>query len=124
VFNKPPAGGFCYAIYPSAQGFHRKPVVNKAIIFSTIIVLISACSNSVGRNIDADGVQQIHKGSTTRAELISLFGQPDTETPYPDGQQLLMWTYSEARAMDTTEGKTLTVQMKNGRVFSYVLSKS
>lgn len=98
--------------------------MNKAIIFSAIIVLISACSNSVGRNIDADGVQQIHKGSTTRAELISLFGQPDTETPYPDGQKLLMWTYSEARAMDTTEGKTLTVQMKNGRVFSYVLSKS
>lgn len=97
--------------------------MNKSVVVG-FIMLLSACSNSVGHNIDASGMQKIQKGTTTKAQLISLFGQPNTETPYPDGQQLLMWTWSQSRAMDTTEGKTLTVQMKNGKVFSYVLSKS
>lgn len=98
--------------------------MNKALVVAGMILLLCACSNSVGRNIDNAGFQKIQKGVTTKPELIALFGQPNAETPYPDGQQLLKWTYSEARAMDTTEGKTLTVQMKNGKVFSYSLSKS
>jgi len=96
----------------------------KALLAAVLILALTACSSSSGRNFDTASIQKIRAGTTTRAELIEMFGPPDTETPYPNGQQLLMWNYSEARTLDTTAGKTLTVQTKNGRVFNYTLSKS
>lgn len=96
----------------------------KACIATALLLALTACSSSTGRNFDTASIQKIRAGLTTRAELIEMFGPPDTETPYPNGQQLLMWNYSEARTLDTTAGKTLTVQTKNGRVFNYTLNKS
>ncbi|MGJ0193022.1 hypothetical protein ACR6A7_11825 [Pantoea sp. RRHST58] len=96
----------------------------KACIATTLLLALTACSSATGRNFDTASIQKIRAGLTTRAELIEMFGPPDTETPYPNGQQLLMWNYSEARTLDTTAGKTLTVQTKNGRVFNYTLNKS
>lgn len=96
----------------------------KACIATALLLALTACSSSTGRNFDTASLQKIRAGLTTRAELIEMFGPPDTETPYPNGQQLLMWNYSEARTLDTTAGKTLTVQTKNGRVFNYTLNKS
>lgn len=98
--------------------------VRKRVLLVTLLLLISACSNRVGHRLDNRNLQHIHAGQTTKAQLIALFGQPDSETPYPDGQRLLKWTYSEARTLNTTEGQTLTVQMKNDKVLNYALSKS
>ncbi|XXN66065.1 hypothetical protein ACRQ84_21505 (plasmid) [Enterobacter ludwigii] len=96
----------------------------RGIIITSLLLVLTACSSSVGRNFDTASIQNIHTGQTTRAELIAMFGPPDKESAYPDGQRLMMWNYSEARTMDTTAGKTLTVQTKNGRVFNYTFSKS
>ncbi|MBD8143459.1 hypothetical protein [Pantoea agglomerans] len=98
--------------------------MRKRVLLSALLLLVSACSNRVGHRLDSSNLQQIHAGQTTKAQLIALFGQPDSETPYPDGQRLLKWTYSEARTLNTTEGQTLTVQMKNDKVLNYALSKS
>lgn len=98
--------------------------VRKRVLLVTLLLLISACSNRVGHRLDNRNLQHIHAGQTTKAQLIALFGQPDSETPYPDGQRLLKWTYSEARTLNTTEGQTLIVQMKNDKVLNYALSKS
>jgi len=98
--------------------------VSKKALFVALMMLLSGCSNRVGHNLDTARLQHIHPGQTTQAQLISLFGQPDSETPYPDGQRLLKWPYSEARTLNTTEGQTLTVQMKNDRVLNFALSKS
>lgn len=96
----------------------------RAFIILNLMLVLTACSNSIGHNFDAASMQKIHPGVTTRAQLVELFGPPDSESPYPDGQRVMMWKYSQARALDTTEGKTLTVQTKNGRVFNYTFSKS
>ncbi|PBK00061.1 hypothetical protein CMR03_11720 [Pantoea allii] len=98
--------------------------VMRAFFITGLMFALTACSNSVGHNFDTATVQNIRPGQTTRAELIAMFGPPDTETPYPNGQQLLMWKYSKARVLDTSAGETLTVQTKNGRVFNYTFSKS
>jgi hypothetical protein len=36
----------------------------------------------------------------------------------------MMWSYSQAKAGSTTEGKTLTVQLDGGKVKSYTVSKT
>lgn len=96
----------------------------RAYLIPGLMFMLSACSSSVGHNFDTANIQKIQTGKTTRAELINMFGPPDSESPYPEGQRLMMWKYSEARTLDTTAGKTLTVQTRNGRVFTYTLSKS
>jgi len=96
----------------------------RSLIIMGLVWVLAACSNSVGHNFDTATIQKIKPGQTTRTELIRMFGPPDTESPYPNGQQVMMWKYSQARALDTSAGKTLTVQTQNGRVFNYTFSKS
>ena len=36
----------------------------------------------------------------------------------------MMWSYSQANALSTTEGKTLTVQLDDNKVKSYTLNKT
>ncbi|EOS96104.1 hypothetical protein ETR_04651 [Erwinia tracheiphila PSU-1] len=36
----------------------------------------------------------------------------------------MMWSYSKANTISTTDGKTLTVQLDNDKVKSYTLSKT
>ncbi|MEW5288194.1 MULTISPECIES: hypothetical protein [Erwinia] len=89
-----------------------------------LILAVGGCSSSSGVNFDDAKLAKIQYGSTTRQQLISLFGQPTSETPYPENHTLMMWSYSKANAMSTTDGKTLTVQLDNGKVKSYTLSKT
>ncbi len=88
------------------------------------LLMLTACAASSGKNFDEAALTKIHNGVTTRQDLITLFGQPTTETPYPEGHTLMMWSYSQAKAMSTTEGKTLTVQLNKNKVFSYAVSKT
>jgi len=94
------------------------------VLMLTLVLSLSACSSSTGQNFDTAKIQKIQTGKTTRGDLLSMFGPPDSDSAYADGQRVMMWKYSEARARDTTEGKTLTVQTRNGKVFSFTFSKS
>ena len=47
------------------------------------LFILSGCAASSGKNFDESALTKIHNGVTTRQELIALFGQPTTETPYP-----------------------------------------
>lgn len=98
--------------------------MKKVLIAALLALLLAGCTASVGENVDDSKLAKIHPGSTTRQQLIALFGQPSSETPFPEGQLMMMWTYSQAQALSTTAGKTLTVQLSNGRVKGYTLSKT
>jgi len=89
-----------------------------------LCLMLVGCTASVGNNFDDSKLAQIKTDQTTRQQLIALFGQPSTETPFPEGQSILMWTYSQAKAMSTTEGRTLTIRLMNGKVKSYTVSKT
>lgn len=89
-----------------------------------LLFVVAGCTSSSGKDFDDAKLANIHYGQTSRQQLIDLFGQPTTETPYPEGHLLMMWSYSQAKAMSTTEGKTLTVQLDDGKVKSYTVSKT
>lgn len=86
--------------------------------------MLSACTASVGQNFDDAKLAQIKSDVTTKQDLIALFGQPSSETPFPQGQSILMWTWSQAKTMSTTKGRTLTIRLHNGKVKSYAASQS
>lgn len=89
-----------------------------------LCLMLVGCTASVGNNFDDGKLAQIKTDQTTRQQLIALFGQPSSETPFPEGQSILMWTWSQAKAMSTTEGRTLTVRLMNDKVKSYTVSKT
>lgn len=94
-------------------------------MFSCLIwALLSACTASVGQNFDDTKLAQIKNDVTTKQDLIALFGQPSSETPFPQGQSIMMWTWSQAKAMSTTQGRTLTIRLLHGKVKSYTASQS
>ncbi|QGU88497.1 hypothetical protein [Erwinia sorbitola] len=95
----------------------------KTIVIVLCLMLVS-CTASVGNNFDDSELAKIKYDVTTRQDLIAMFGQPSSETPFPEGQSILMWTWSQAKAMSTTEGRTLTIRLMNGKVKSYTVNKT
>lgn len=98
--------------------------MNKKIMPGLALALLSACTTSVGQNFDDANLAKIKHDVTTRQELIALFGQPSSETGFPQGQAIMMWTWSQAKTMSTIQGRTLTIRLLNGRVESYAASQS
>ncbi len=95
-------------------------------MFKTIMLclMLVGCTASVGQNFDDSKLAHIKYDKTTRQDLISLFGEPSSETPFPEGQSILMWTWSQAKTGTTTEGRTLTIRLMNGKVKSYTVNKT
>lgn len=98
--------------------------MRKIVTVLGIVLFLSGCTSSTGKDFDDAKLSKIQYGQTSRQDLISLFGHPTTETPYPENHLLMMWSYSQAKAGSTTEGKTLTVQLDGGKVKSYTVSKT
>ncbi|MFZ4538815.1 hypothetical protein [Propionivibrio sp.] len=69
-----------------------------AIIFSTM-ALITGCAltTATGQKIDENGLSSIVKGKTTKAELISKLGSPNSRTVMGDGNEMLFWSYSSMK---------------------------
>lgn len=96
--------------------------MKKLILAVVAGVLLSGCVYT-GINFDESKLANVHKGETTKQEVISYFGNPSTTTVDSDGNELLMWTYSIGSAFGA-DAKVLTVKTHNGTVESYSVSKS
>src|SRR5690554_4403353 len=62
-----------------------------SVVFAALF--IAACASS-GRPIAQSNIDQIVHGETTRAELVSMFGRPMSETVNSDGSVILTWAYA------------------------------
>jgi len=98
--------------------------MNKKIIGCLMLALLTGCTASVGNNFDDAQLASIHHDLTTKQDLIALFGEPSSDTPFPQGQSILMWTWSQAKTGSTTEGRTLTVRLQNDKVKTWTVSKT
>lgn len=72
----------------------------------------SGCA-TVGRDFNAELVQQLVIGKSTKADAIALFGPPRSVTVTNfnnDFNEMLMWSYGRATAFAiSTEGKGLAL---------------
>lgn len=98
--------------------------MNRKVMWCLMLALLTGCTASVGQNFDDTQLAKIHHDVTTKQELITWFGQPSSDTPFPQGQSILMWTWSQAKTGTTTEGRTLTIQLQNDKVKNYTVSKT
>lgn len=91
--------------------------MRKIITAGILAILLAGCATS-GQRITQDKMDQVINGQTTRADLITLFGAPTSETYNSDGSQLLAWGYAHIGFMGIgTEVQSLAVKVgPDGRV--------
>lgn len=71
--------------------------MNRAILVLASLLTFAGCA-SVGQKIDPASVEKIHKGQTTRSEVIALLGPPMSSTVTSEGKEILMWIYAHSSA--------------------------
>jgi outer membrane protein assembly factor BamE (lipoprotein component of BamABCDE complex) len=67
------------------------------ILFSIVLIFLGACAQtgSVGKDFNTDNVSKIFDGKTTKQQVLSLLGTPNSSNVNPDGTEL--WVYQHIK---------------------------
>lgn len=92
----------------------------RSVFLLLMAVTLAGCATS-GSRISQSQMDRIVTGQTTRDEMISVFGPPNTETVNADGSSVLGWGYAHIGfAGIGTEVQGIAVVIgPDGRVVSY-----
>lgn len=96
--------------------------MKKRLVIAVLSIFLAGCV-SVGKNFDEGRLAQVHKGETTKQEVITLFGEPSATSVDSEGNEVMIWSYSVGSAFGA-DAKVLSVKTHNGKVDSYTVSKS
>lgn len=73
---------------------NRTATIITAALFSLATMPLGGCmASTYGQRIEADNVSRIIKGTTTRNEVIAMFGQPMQTVINPAGGRTMMFVY-------------------------------
>lgn len=90
-------------------------VMRRVSLLLGCLVLLSACAGlTIGREFPAPTRESIRNGTTTKADLVRLFGEP-TQVGMDDGDTTWTWLYV-SRSTDKELTKQLTVRFRDGGV--------
>jgi len=85
---------------------NRLPLI-PAIVAATMV--IAGCA-SAGREIQQASIEKIVPGTTTRAEMLALFGAPLSQSFGTEGKMTMLWHYTYVGPFGTgMKLQTLTV---------------
>ena len=104
----------------------------RCLVLAASVALLGGCA-STGNNFDESKVSQIKKGETTEAQLIQMFGEPQSRGVNSEGVTTLMWMYTESSVKGESfipyagafvggsrhKQKTLNVTLLDGKVQSF-----
>jgi len=102
----------------------RRRIVRPWALPLALGLLLGACASvfSTGRDFPSPARDTIRNGTTTRADLTRLFGEP-TQVGIEDGDPTWTWLYFRKGDLDLT--KQLTVRFQpDGVVKSYSFSSN
>jgi hypothetical protein len=75
--------------------------MQRLIAGSFVVLLLTAAgcaSMTIGKPIDKSAIANVHKGQTTKQEVLAAFGEPSTTATMPDGGELLAYSYTHSDA--------------------------
>ena len=103
--------------------FTKKAKILLTIATALTLLFSSGCAR-VGKDFNAQKVQQIVIGQTTQSDIVSMFGQP-----WREGVEngVTMWTYGRYtyRIIGETDTKDLVIKFdKDKKVSSYTFNKT
>lgn len=93
-----------------------------ALLLGIALGAAACAAFTTGRDFSSPGRETIRNGTTTKADLVRLFGEP-TQVGIDDGDQTWSWIYFKKGDPDLT--KTLTIRFQpTGVVKSYSFSSN
>lgn len=95
----------------------------KKILVGGMLLLLAGCA-SVGHKFNVAGVQQVHIGQTSKADVMALFGAP-WRTGVEDGRET--WTFGHYKYSMFSEAKTRDLVLRfdgSGKVVSYTFNST
>lgn len=96
--------------------------MKKVLAAVSLVALLCAACITVGRNFPAGEVSRIEIAKTSKADMLSMFGEP-YQRGLEDGKET--WTYVWIRYGRNTVSKELYVRfLKSGLVDTYSFSTS
>ena len=94
--------------------------------FFIIVFLLSGCSTSGNQNLKNETPQSLQskiiKNKTTKTELLTKLGEPDTRTTLDDGNEQWKYFMSNNQFNATTQSKTLEIDFKGETVSKWTFS--
>lgn len=101
--------------------------MKRAILSSITLLSLSGCvlstplSTSIGNKIDVSKFDKVTVCKTTKAELLSLFGEPE-RTGRQSGYNTLNWQYAKA-SLSGSESQNVIVFLNNENVIvDYIIN--
>jgi len=74
-----------------------------AKVFVMVTVLaIAGCGATSGTKITEDQLSRLKVGETTRAQAVSILGEPNSDTAMSGGARILVWVYSSTSVRPET----------------------
>lgn len=64
-----------------------------------LLIFLVGCSSSIGTLISQEDVAKIKKGETTKAEIVKLFGDPQSINIISDSTYVINYFYSNSKAV-------------------------
>ena len=98
----------------------------KWIIGIYSILIMTGCSTTMGRNFNSSKVQKIELDHTTEMKIREWFGTPESDSTKGLSSfetKVLFYGYVK-RNNNIKRFRTLTVEIRNGVVYSYLFSSS
>ncbi|PAL23577.1 hypothetical protein CD928_05785 [Sphingopyxis sp. GW247-27LB] len=86
------------------------------------LLLVAGCA-SVGTNYSAAAVDQLRAGMS-RAEVISIMGEPTSRAVRPDGRYVLGWSHARSSAFGATTAKAIFLGFDPDGRYTGALSES
>jgi hypothetical protein len=80
---------------------------------SLVIGFVGGCasSSSGSSSLSADKVNQIHKGVTTKAEVVAMFGPPENVAMLPGGKRVMNYYFMQTEMHDDPQAFVPVVNM-------------
>ncbi len=74
-----------------------------AILALSVSVLFCSCSTTEGKKVEVPSSIDLRKGSST-ADLIEIWGQPESVEPLEQAPEIDVWTYKKERSVTNLIG--------------------
>ena len=112
----------------------RGVIVNQRLIWFLCCVLVAGCYTAPikhGNEFDTNYVKHIVKGETTRAQLITWFGQPYLKSTISENEEKWVYTYTQGEAKSgvlstkvNSQTNVLDIYIKEDVVINYTYNET
>ena len=78
-----------------------------SFVFVSVLSLLTACAAEGGREFSASSANEIHTGTSSKADVVSLLGNPLQRNISPNGDET--WTYQHVHGEDSNPAQTFVL---------------